>query len=66
MGRRAVRPILMGPGREQAQHVAGPHVERPLVWMETVSLIPVDAVEAERQGCNEQCQQQKIGPPQTA
>ena len=37
--------ILMGPGREQAQHVAGSHVEGALVGMESVSLIPVYAVE---------------------
>ena len=42
-------------------HAVGLHVYRALVWMESVSLIPVHPVDAQAQGNEEYDRQQKPG-----
>ena len=54
----------MGAGGEQAEHIAGAQVEGTLVGMKAVAVVPVDAVETQGEGRQQDGQQEKIWPPQ--
>ena len=64
MSRRAVGAVGFRAGSEQAEHIAGAQVEGTLVGMEAVAVVPVDAVETEGDGRQQEGQQQKVWPPQ--
>ena len=51
---------------EHTEHVVRPQVERALIRVESVAVVPVDAIQAQGQRGDQQGGQQKIRPPQPA